>query len=170
MRVKNIAVTMLLAVASTGMAFAQSVPPPPEILPVPSPQSAVHVTTRVVQVTVTVQDKEGRPITGLTKDDFVVLDDGQRQQIASFSEQANHVTTADSAPNVFTNRFAQGAAQPPLTVIVIDAYNARYWDLFPTAYGGAMPAAVCDGDDLARSGKVYQPDATSRPRSALRTY
>jgi VWFA-related protein len=140
MRVRNVVVVITLALAGAGLAFAQSVPPPPPAaLPAPSPQSAVHVTTRVVQVTVTVQDKEGRPIRGLTKDDFVVLDDGQRQQIASFSEQTNRVTTANSAPNVFTNRFAPGAAQPPLTVIVIDAYNARYWDLFPTAYGGQCP-------------------------------
>ena len=45
-----------------------------------------HVATRVVQVSVTVHDDRGRPVTGLTKDDFVLMDQGQRQQIASFSE------------------------------------------------------------------------------------
>ncbi len=136
---KKILIAIMVYLAGAGAVFAQSVPPAPPVLPAPSPQSAVHVTTRVVQVTVTVQDKEGRPVTGLTKDDFVVLDEGQRQQIASFSEQTNHVTTAAAPANFFTNRFAEGISPPPLTVIVIDAYNARYWDLYPTAYGGQCP-------------------------------
>ena len=80
-----------------------------------------------------VQDKDGQPVTGLTKDDFVLFDQGQRQQIASFSVQTNHVSTtgATSPPNLFSNRPAQGAgAQPPLTAIVIDAYNTYWHDVF----------------------------------------
>src|SRR5580693_616516 len=93
--------------------FAQSVPPPPPpSLPEPSSQSAVRVTTRIVQVSVTVRNELGQPVKGLTKDDFVLFDDAQRQQIASISEQSNRVTTTSTAaPNRFTNRFAEGAAQ-----------------------------------------------------------
>jgi VWFA-related protein len=86
----------------------------------------------MVQVSVVVHDKDsgpqgdGHPITGLTKDDFALFDKGQRQQIASFSVQKSTVTAnAAPAPNVFSNRYEQGpTAQPPLTVIVIDAYNS----------------------------------------------
>src|SRR5580704_10095805 len=106
MRVNGAAVGIVVALTFTlcgaGLAYAQSVAPPPAVLPVPSPQASVHVTTRVVQVTVSVQDREGRPVTGLTKDDFVVMDEGQRQQITSFSEQTNHVTTTAVPANVFT--------------------------------------------------------------------
>lgn len=117
-------------------------PPPPAAPRTPSAQSAVHVTTRIVQVSVTVQDDHGRPVTGLTKDDFVLLDEGKRQQITSITEQNNRLTAtaALSRPDLFTNRFEQGAAaQPVLTVIVIDAYNARYWDAFPRECGGHCP-------------------------------
>jgi VWFA-related protein len=82
-----------------------------------------------VQVSVTVHGDKGQPVKGLTKDDFVLFDDGQRQQIASISEQSSRVmTNSAAAPNSFTNRFAQGTAQPALTVIVLDAYNTRYLD------------------------------------------
>lgn len=143
MRLKRtqIAAIIFLAVALT--TFAQSGPPrPPLPLPTPSPQSAVHVTTRIVQVSVTVHDDRGRPITGLTKDNFILLDEGKRQKITSITEQNNRlVTTAAAAkPNLFTNRFEQGAAsQAPLTVIVIDAYNAGFWDAFPRECGGKCP-------------------------------
>ena len=44
----------LVSLAGAALAFAQSVPPrPPPALPTPSPQSAVHVITRIVQVSVT---------------------------------------------------------------------------------------------------------------------
>src|SRR5580658_7187866 len=91
----------------TQSSAAQSAPSQPKSQQTPAPP-AVRVTTRMVQVTVFVHDKDGNPISGLTKDDFAIFDQGQRQQIASFSEQANHLTTSAAAtPNIFTNRFAQ---------------------------------------------------------------
>jgi VWFA-related protein len=115
---------------ATAIAFAQSAPPPPpQSTPAPSPKATVHVTTRIVQVSVTVHDDRGRPITGLTKDDFVLMDQGHTQQISSFSEQKNLVTTTRAqAPNIFTNRFEKGDSQQPLTVIVLDTYSGGYWD------------------------------------------
>ncbi|HUK31551.1 MAG TPA: VWA domain-containing protein, partial [Candidatus Acidoferrum sp.] len=86
----------------------------------------------MVQVSVIVHDKDGNPVRGLSKEDFAIFDQGQRQQIASFSDQSNRVTTnaAASPPNLFTNRSERGIrSQPPLTVIAIDAYNTRYRDL-----------------------------------------
>src|ERR1700678_2961807 len=112
MRIKHVFIGAIISFAGAAFAFAQSAPPPPA-LPTPSAQSAVHVTTRIVQVSVTVLDDQGRPVTGLTKDDFVLTDGGQRQHIASFSEPTAAVTDATTAPNTFTNRFAQGAAAQP---------------------------------------------------------
>jgi len=132
MRIKHILISAIFCLAGAALAFAQSVPPPPpSTLPTPSPQSAVHVTTRIVQVSVTVHDDHGQPVTGLTKDDFVLLDEGKRQQIIAITEQSNRLTTtaALSRPNLFTNRFEKSAAQPVLTVIVLDAYNTRFWDI-----------------------------------------
>jgi VWFA-related protein len=129
---KNALFATTIGLAGAAFVFAQSVPPPPPpALPTPSAQSAVHVTTRIVQVSVTVHDDQGRPVTGLTKDDFVLLDEGKRQQITSITEQNNNLTTtaATPRPNLFTNRFEKSAPQPVLTVLVLDAYNTRYWDI-----------------------------------------
>jgi VWFA-related protein len=149
MRLKRTHIVAAILLGGALTIYAQSVPPPPPpaALPTPSAQSAVHVTTRIVQVSVTVHDDRGRPITGLTKDDFVLLDEGKRQQITSVAEQNNRlVTTAAAKPNLFTNRFEQsGAAQAPLTVIVIDAYNAGFWDAFPRECGGKCPPLCAIG-------------------------
>ena len=40
----------------------------------------------IVQVTVTVSDADGRLITGLTKDDFQIFEDGNRQDITQFTD------------------------------------------------------------------------------------
>jgi VWFA-related protein len=129
MRVKMVVIVVASCLAGAAFAFAQSAPPPPPpALPAPSPQSAVHVTTRIVQVSVTVVDDRGRPVTGFTKDDFILTDEGQPQQIASFSEPTGSITTtrAVASPNFFTNRSEQGAAaQRPLIVVVIDAFNSH---------------------------------------------
>ncbi len=150
MRLKRTHIVVAILLGGALTIYAQSVPPPPPpaAQPTPSAQSAVHVTTRIVQVSVTVHDDRGRPVTGLTKDDFVLLDEGKRQQITSVAEQNNRlVTTAAAAkPNLFTNRFEQsGAAQAPLTVIVIDAYNAGFWDAFPRECGGKCPPLCAIG-------------------------
>jgi VWFA-related protein len=128
MRVKIAVIAVALCLAGVAFTFAQSVPTSPPTLPA---QSAVHVTTRLVQVSVTVHDDQGHPVTGLTKDDFILLDEGKRQQITSITEQNNKLTTtaATQQPNLFTNRFEKSAPQPVLTVVVLDAYNTRYWDI-----------------------------------------
>src|ERR1039458_1620849 len=140
-----VAVAFLVSAAS---AFSQSVPPPtpPGKSPAQSTAPTLRVTTRIVQVSVTVHDVNGRPVTGLTKDDFVLSDEGKRQKIASFSEQTNRlaINSAGAASNLFTNRFEQGASQPPLTVIVLDVYNSRWWDLHYCPPPSGSPTCAID--------------------------
>ena len=50
-------------------------------------QAVIRSGIDLVNVTVTVTDKDGRFIRGLTQDDFVVRDDGQPQEILSFSAE-----------------------------------------------------------------------------------
>jgi VWFA-related protein len=143
MRVNNVVVgvVVVVALAFAGAAFAlgQSAPPPPPSQAAPPAQTssntpAVRVTSRLVQVTVNVQDKDGRPVTGLSKDDFKIFDQGRPQQIAAFSADTSRVTadaSAPVAPNLFSNRNAQPSdSQPPLTVIVMDAFQAKFQDRY----------------------------------------
>ena len=44
------------------------------------------IEVRVVSVDVVVTDKKGNPVTGLTKDDFVIFDNGRQQPISNFFE------------------------------------------------------------------------------------
>ncbi len=65
---------LLLAVP----AFAQAPVPSPGQTTAPAKQepAVLRVTTRLVQVNVIVQDKKGEPATGLTKEDFTLLNLG----------------------------------------------------------------------------------------------
>ena len=50
-------------------------------------QSTFRARLDLVQVTVSVTDKEGRLITGLAQDDFQVWEDGVEQQLTQFTDE-----------------------------------------------------------------------------------
>jgi VWFA-related protein len=112
-------------------AFGQAAPPPAPAQANPN-APRLRVTSRLVQVNVIVRDKEGKPVTGLAKGDFTILDKGQPQPIASFSELTNKVTkttAAALAPNTFSNRTEEApGVSPTLSVILIDVLNTRFAD------------------------------------------
>jgi len=90
-----------------------------------------RVTTRLVPVAVVVQDKDGKPVTGLTAKDFHLYDGGVEQRIEAFSVHADTMAAAAPAAmppaasasegvHEFTNRVAtQGSA----TIILFDRLN-----------------------------------------------
>src|SRR5262245_60974600 len=51
-----------------------------------NPQDKIILNTRLVNLTVSVNDKLGRFVAGLTKEDFEIFDDNVRQDIAFFSD------------------------------------------------------------------------------------
>ena len=73
--------------------FAQAPKPEPAIEQAPI---VLKSTTRLVQVNVIVQNKQGEPAEGLKKEDFTILDQGKEQKVATFS--ANSVAQRDSFP------------------------------------------------------------------------
>jgi Ca-activated chloride channel family protein len=52
-------------------------------------QQALRVDVRLVNVFATVEDSSGHYVAGLTKDDFVLEEDGESQEIAHFSQDEN---------------------------------------------------------------------------------
>src|SRR6185369_9760073 len=63
---------MILCLALTGLLLAQSVSP-------------IRVDVRLVNASFTIRDHSGKLVTGLSKSDFEVSDDGTQQSIVHFS-------------------------------------------------------------------------------------
>ncbi|HKW74498.1 MAG TPA: VWA domain-containing protein [Terriglobales bacterium] len=88
-------------------------------------QPTIRTETTLVEVPVIVSDKQGHPIADLRKEDFLVKEDGKRQEIAVFEHLKHVAAPAIALPvleGVFTNRVQQtGPAR--LTIIAIDAVS-----------------------------------------------
>src|SRR5690349_6874408 len=81
-----VAAGLLLASA----AAAQNPRNPPVSTPTPDPNQAEVVNIRRVRLPITVTDKKGAFVSGLTQNDFVVLEDKVPQQIDSFTNDENN--------------------------------------------------------------------------------
>jgi len=120
--------------------LASNAPPvraqtPPGNTPGGQATPVLKATTRLVQINVVVHDKKGEPVEGLKKEDFIILDQGKEQPVATFS--ANSAALGETAPNpphspnVFTNRGDSAASNPgSVTVILFDALNTPILDQF----------------------------------------
>ena len=80
----------------------------------------------VVRVDVVVTDKSGRPVTGLTKDDFTLTDEGKPQIIETFESVQLEVPAPSGAPAA-KPRVVSNEAPPPdasrTFAIVVDTLN-----------------------------------------------
>jgi len=92
----------------------------------------LRVTTRLVEVNVIVTGKDGRPVEGLTKDDFTITEDGKPQPIAGFSAERLRVLPPPAdplPPGFYTNRYElKGGAPSGVTVILFDLMNTKFRD------------------------------------------
>lgn len=91
----------------------------------------LRATSRLVQISVIVNDKHGDPIAGLTRDNFALLVDGKPQPIQLFSEETNLPPAASAQPlppNTYSNRLQQRAIPANLTVILLDELNTDFAD------------------------------------------
>ena len=94
--------------------------------PAVDPQTVIHVNTRLVLVDVVVSDR-GKPVRGLEKKQFHILENGREQSISSFEEsQTNEaIQKASPAPqdvNTYTN-VPSGESSGPLNIILLDSLN-----------------------------------------------
>jgi VWFA-related protein len=103
----------------------------------------IQVYSRETVVDVTVADKDGRPVHGLTKADFSLLENGKPQSIRSFHEYGVAAPGAAPAPaprklplNTYTN--AQSVpGSGPLNILLLDVMNSS-----STQWIAAKPAII----------------------------
>src|ERR1700739_1346558 len=76
MRIRAIVCYLCVATLAGGLAFA-------------APPGQIRVQVNLVNLFATVRDKHKGIVTGLTKDDFQVYEDGQLQEISDFSAETN---------------------------------------------------------------------------------
>jgi VWFA-related protein len=120
------------AARSQSLATAPTSAPrqPTQTLSMSSPQP--RITTRLVRVSVLVRDEHETPITGLTPDDFLLLDDGRPQAIQHFavatSQLLDHYTPPLEA-DIYSNRLEDHPRiSDSATVILLDGVNTRFED------------------------------------------
>lgn len=107
--------------------LAQSKDAPPSPSPIPRFVSR----SSLVLIPTVVTDHSGAHITGLTKDDFGVLENGHTQKIAIFEEvktEPGKIRRVEPTDAGFTNAVAPDAKSQRLTLIVLDTLNTRFQD------------------------------------------
>lgn len=80
-----------LLIAFASAALAQQSRPAPSPTPLPDDQGTVVIPIRRVRLPITVTDKKGQFVPGLTKNDFLVLEDKLPQVIETFSDDIGSV-------------------------------------------------------------------------------
>src|SRR5581483_4461964 len=93
---------LTLIVVVTGLAMAQIAPRSKSARPANQSKAAttsqddgdtITFDSALVNTQVSVRDAKGRYVAGLTKDDFIVLDDGKEQPISYFSQESDQPLT-----------------------------------------------------------------------------
>ena len=95
MRLKPILLAALVALAAVPLLQSQTTAPEQEIKIaaqpyIPQESNAIRVKATMVDVTVVVRDAKGQPISGLTKEDFQIFDQGKQQKISLFTAELAH--------------------------------------------------------------------------------
>src|ERR1035441_8736943 len=100
----------------------------------------LHEGTHLVLLDVTVTDKQGHPVAGLTQDDFKLLEDGQPQTIKFFEEHApvdpaeiarqKAAALAAQSPNTFTN-YEPFAGRPVTLLLLNELFSLPLRDFDP---------------------------------------
>lgn len=95
------------------------------------PDVILRSTTRLVQMSVVAQDKDGHPILDLKREDFHLADQGKPREIRVFSLNASRFKTPDmgaGGPRIYSNSFDERAGPSAITIIVIDSLNTKWTD------------------------------------------
>lgn len=106
----------LIAVATLILLLARGVPTGAE----DQSQPTIRKTTRLVQLNAVVLDSHGRPMRGVSQDNFQVFDNGREQKLVHFSENTVLCVPPKRSPLVIGNRQVDRVGAPGVTVILVD--------------------------------------------------
>ncbi len=128
MRVKKIALLVMVCLTAVSLLKGQSAPPAEEeefkVISqayVPQDPHAIRVQSTMVEVNVVVRDAKGKTISGLKRDDFEIYDQGKQQNISFFNEEL-----ANPPVVVMPQTTAQAPPAPPPPVP--PRYLGMYFD------------------------------------------
>ena len=119
-------------VSSAGLLFAQQAPPPQQQAPPPQQQAPVfRAGVELVALDVNVVDRDGKPVTGLKPEDFVVTLSGQVRPVRTF----DYATFGGAPPSELTatsrettndiSRAATTSRGGRIVIVLIDDLAAR---------------------------------------------
>jgi Ca-activated chloride channel family protein len=83
---KSLAAACIIVAASLSVFAQRPKPSPSPTPPAEDPQGTITTTIRRVRLPITVTDKKGQFVAGLSKEDFVILEDKVPQAIETFSD------------------------------------------------------------------------------------
>ena len=128
MRIKKIALLVMVCLMAVSLLKGQSAPPAEEeefkVISqpyVPQDPHAIRVQSTMVEVNVVVRDAKGKPISGLKRDDFEIYDQSKQQNISFFHEEL-----ANPPVVVMPQTTAQAPPAPPPPVP--PRYLGMYFD------------------------------------------
>jgi len=94
--------------------------------PQPAQTSSLQVTTHLVVLDVVVTDKQGNPVTDLSKDDFKITEEQEPQIIKSFERPSAHALPPGNL--VHSTADLSKISDAPVNILVLDELNTRVED------------------------------------------
>lgn len=109
--------------------------------------SVFKMSVRSVVVDAVVTDARGNPVSGLTRNDFHLFEDGVAQQIRTFDPHVNEAQPLTVPPALPPNTFSNLSLAPasgPISVILYDLLNT------PARCPGLLARAVAEVPEASR--------------------
>ena len=123
---KNIGITIVLTISLFATSFPQTVPD--------EDGQVVKVSTDLIQLDVSVTDKNGKVVSGLSQDDFELFENGERQVISNFgfvSRTAGGASSGSASPRAgspaaFSKKPLTASAVRRTIAVVVDDLNLSF--------------------------------------------
>jgi Ca-activated chloride channel family protein len=126
-----------------------------------SPGSGERLEVDLVELFVVVTDRDGRPVEGLGRDDFRIYEEGERQEIATFTESADLPLTVGLAIDSSASMFVKLPAVSRAASEFVDDSLTEQDRGFVVGFGGAprlAQGATTDEGRLLGAISTLQPE------------